>query len=368
VVRPLAETAVRLCPTFSAQGASNSLWSIATLGVADDAIVCPLVEAAAALSPTFRAQEAANCFWAVATLGVEDAALVRPLALAVARLAPHFESQGAAFSLWAAASLGVREEGLVRPLAEAVERHAGAMDAHEASSVLQAHWGGLPQGEGVVAACWRAWREDPPAPPTTSNLQRAVAATFAALGYEVAEEVPILGGLRHVDIVATPPGGGERIAVEVDGVFHYFQPLPPLPPAEAAASLAAPPPPPPAAEGERKLKPAALRRAHIEAEGFKVLVVVPYYEWERAVSEEQKKACVTRLVAEATQRAANAPWIEDKAGAPDGAEAGRASAGAAAAGTRPMEDGAGSGSGEGGGLAPAAAAPPPPSSPPAGGA
>jgi hypothetical protein len=41
-----------------------------------------------------------------------------------------------------------------------------------------------------------------------------VAATFAALGYEVAEEVPILGGLRHVDIVATPPGGGERIAVD----------------------------------------------------------------------------------------------------------------------------------------------------------
>ena len=210
---------MRLVPSLNAQGAANSLWALATLGFDDPRIVRPLAEAAVRLAPSFNAQGAANSLWAAATLGLDDAGIVRPLAEAAVRLAPSFHAQGAANSLWAAASLELPSV-VVNHLASAAARNLGDFNLEEAVQVLEAHFAGAEVHTTCLDACWRIFRATSK-PPRTSELQKSVAASLRAMGYAVAQEVPILEGLRCIDIVATAPNGA-RIAVEVDGPSHYF--------------------------------------------------------------------------------------------------------------------------------------------------
>jgi len=136
LVAALARTAARLAPSFEAQGAANSLWAVATLGVTDAAVVGPLAHAAVRLASSFNAQDVANSLWALATLGVSDAAVVGPLAHAAVRLASSFKAQEVANSLWAVAKLGVSDAAVVGPLAHAAVRLASSFNAQEVANSL----------------------------------------------------------------------------------------------------------------------------------------------------------------------------------------------------------------------------------------
>ena len=57
--------------------------------------------------------------------------------------------------------------------------------------------------------------------PTVSTLQYKVEAALRRLGYTVEVEKPILGGLRHVDLVVNLRNG-VSVGVEVDGPWHYL--------------------------------------------------------------------------------------------------------------------------------------------------
>ena len=49
----------------------------------------------------------------------------------------------------------------MQPLVDAAERFAGEFDEYEASSVLQAHFGGVPVGARALATCWETFRRNP---------------------------------------------------------------------------------------------------------------------------------------------------------------------------------------------------------------
>ncbi len=261
--------AARLAPTFKAQDAANTLWALAKLGVSDAGLVRPLAEAAVRLAPTFNAQGTANTLWALAALGVSDAGLTRPLAEAAVRLAPTFNAQEAANTLWAAASLGLREASLVASFITAVARHSHGFALDAASSVLQAHYAGLSVGAGCLADCWRVLRAAP-RPPTASHLQTEVATVLRSMGLCVELEVPILEGLRCIDIVVTAPSGN-RVAVEVDGPSHFFE-LPQL----GAAPRWQP-------------RPTLLRDCHTAAAGYTARATIPFFAWNLCKSVEEQR-------------------------------------------------------------------------------
>ena len=69
--------------------ATNVIYSAARLRLGDGSLILSLAGEVAALAPTFNAQNAANSLWALATLGVAEEALVRPVAVSAALLAPR---------------------------------------------------------------------------------------------------------------------------------------------------------------------------------------------------------------------------------------------------------------------------------------
>jgi hypothetical protein len=239
-------------------------------------MVRPLAEAAVRLAPSFNAQGAANSLWAVATLGLDERRIVRPLAEAAVRLAPSFHAQGAANSLWAAASLELPSV-VVDTLASAAARNAGDFKLESAVQVLEAHFAGAQVHTTCLDACWRIFRASS-RPSRTSELQKSVAASLHAMGYAVAQEVPILEGLRCIDIVATAPNGA-RIAVEVDGLSHYFARL--------------------LGGGAPRPRPSRLRDRHAAAAGYAVRATVSYLEWDACTGGAERQ----RLLGEILQGA-----------------------------------------------------------------
>ena len=286
LVSALAHAAVRLAPTFNAQGAAISRWAVATLGVSDAGVVGPLAHAAVRVAASFNAQNAANSLWAVATLGVSDAGVVGPLAHAAVRLAPSFNAQDAANSLWAVATLGVSDAGGVGPLAHAAVRLAPSFNVLHVQQALQAHHV-VPGGVFDAAVLTKLRARFVSAPSASSASQRRVAAVLKRLGHSPLEEAPLLGGLLTIDMRLERPGGegGCPIALEFDGPFHFLRTLAPAP--AGAASLV--------------LDGATLLRDRLIASAGLALVSVPYTEWQEAerAGPAAEDAYLTRRLAEA---------------------------------------------------------------------
>jgi hypothetical protein len=156
---------------------------------------------------------------------------------------------------------------MVRPLAEAAVRLAPTFNLENAVQVLEAHFAGAEVHTTCLDACWRIFRATSK-PPRTSELQKSVAASLRAMGYAVAQEVPILEGLRCIDIVATAPNGA-RIAVEVDGLSHYFARL--------------------LGGGAPRPRPSRLRDRHAAAAGYAVRATVSYLEWDARKGEAERQ-------------------------------------------------------------------------------
>jgi hypothetical protein len=229
-------------------------------------------------------RNAANILHAAGKLGVTNTAQVRALVDAAVRLAPTFNAQEAANSLWAAASLGLFDASVVAPLAAATARLAHGFQLSHADSVLQAHYAGAPVDAACLSVCWRLFRASP-RPPTTSDLQARVAHSLRAMGLRVELEVPILEGLRMLDIVVTTPGEGARVAVEVDGPSHFFAP--------------------PLGGGAPRPRPTRLRDRHIAAAGYSAAFSISYLEF-GGIGEAERHALLGSRLKAALLRAQSA--------------------------------------------------------------
>jgi hypothetical protein len=200
------------------------------LHVVDRSVINPLIETAVRLSSSFNSQEAANCLWALSVLQIVSAPLISPLC------------------------------GLVSAIQ--------ATDIEEVRQVLQCHElfshfsppisvldeSGLARFKSILSLY--------PPPLRISDGQRQVCETLRRLGYECELEVPRLGGLLSIDILARDSNTGKTFAVEFDGPSHYLR------------SISTTESPSPRNDGSTVLRNNLIRVASVLK-----LIIIPYFDW-----------------------------------------------------------------------------------------
>jgi len=217
-----AESAQRV-RDFTPQNLANTAWAFATAGHAAPALFDALTVEAAWRMRDFNPQELANTAWAFATAGHAAPALFDAMAAEAARRVRRFNSQDMANTAWAFAAANALEPESSLFDQRFARRCETLTDEFSVASLSQLHqwqlWyagergcsDALP-GAALLARCAAAFRASEV---TISGLQRQVAETLASFGLPVQEEVVIAEGYS-LDLV-DDCGGGQRIAIEVDG-------------------------------------------------------------------------------------------------------------------------------------------------------
>lgn len=312
VVDALAAHAASRLGSFKPSELAQSLWGLATLSH-DPGREWRLafLEASDVVGLTsFAPTEMASSLWAFASLGVSpgEAWLERWEASASPRW-HSFEMRHAVNVIWALTVLQSHHPGWLpaQRIAQAAwARLASAVDgaggAEPASLLPNAGWCALYQaallqctesGDAAVdvqvafplspaclahaAAAWRHQAGDT----KISGLQREVShILFAGLGVPHTLEKLLEGQLASVDIAIEPPGGGVRVALEVDGPRHYLR-----------------------SHARRARGATLLRNRLLVALGWRV-VVLPYQDWPASGFDARVAYLRTLLSQEAA-----CPWL-----------------------------------------------------------
>jgi hypothetical protein len=156
---------------------------------------------------------------------------------------------------------------------------------HNFECALLGHERSSPGVQKLREAVKRAWRGPEVPPPTIeaqpSRLQQHVARVLKRVlrgtGLKVREDLWVLGGLVSVDLELGGKGG---VAGEVDGPTHFFTNRPNEPTGNTRF--------------KRRLLEGAVKRGKLK--GF---CRVEYQDWEKAETDEDKAALLTRLLREA---------------------------------------------------------------------
>jgi len=301
----IAEEAAGRVREFKPQELANTAWAFATAGHAAPALFGAIAEEAAGRVREFKPQELANTAWAVATAGHAAPALLEAIAVEAAGRVRELNPQNLANTAWAFATAGHAAPALFEAIAEEAARRVGELNpqelantawayaasdhhavesslfdqrfarrcdalAHEFNSkdLSQLHqwrlWyeceracsNGLPEA-ALLARCDAAFRASEV---TVSHFQRQVAETLVSLGASVQEEVVLEEGYS-LDLVVD--WRGERLAVEVDGPWHFV--------------------------GREPTGATLLKRRQLKHFGW-WLVSVPYWEWDEQDPCDQKTA------------------------------------------------------------------------------
>ena len=237
------------------------------------------------MSRDFNAQGAANSLWAAATLGVRDDAIIGPLVAACVTQSRTFNAQGAANSLWAAAALGVRNEAAFRALVVFI-RSDVSLNVEECQQFLYVHaathtW--LPAPLLFSPELLDSFRARVISTPSIiSRSQRDVAASFSRVGFVIEQEALVLDGLHAVDILVHLPGGA-RIAVEFDGPTHFLRWI------QTSSAGRMPEP-----NGATCFRNRLLRDAGL------VVVAIPYFEWDALIDDAARDAYISLRLATVT--------------------------------------------------------------------
>jgi hypothetical protein len=253
-----AQLAARL-PEFAPQAISNVLWAAAilqhrpekALAAIGDAFAAPPA-AAATSSPRDARSEADEATAALAALPqgfcTQDLAnLAWSLALLDAFALPLFGS------VWAVARAlppeSYASEGLRMLFQTVLLAHADAARGGRAGAAC----GGVALPPALAAAAEASWRSQVGVN-TVSELHGAVCRALAALRIPHAVERLSDDGLFSVDVALEVPSSSRRIALEVDGPYHF------------------------SANSRARLGPTRGRDALLAARGWEVLSV-PFFEW-----------------------------------------------------------------------------------------
>ena len=262
---------------MNAQGASNALWSIATLKVSDDRVITALSQACVDRVGEMNPQNASNALWSIATLKVSDDRVITALSQACVDRVREMNPQGASNALWSAAVLSITDTSITHPLTSAVsDRFKSIIRFEEAQQCLQAHYFGLILSEDAVKY-FHANLLAHPQPTSTSNQQLAVSSALTRLGYSPKLEVPIFNGVVTTDIVIemNKSGGGdrERVSIEFDGPSHYLKP------AFRSRDRIGP------MDGKTHLRNTLLMKSGL----FERLFTIPFYEWNELDRDNEKE-------------------------------------------------------------------------------
>jgi tellurite resistance protein len=136
VITALSQACVERVRVMNAQGASNALWSIASLKVSDDHVITALSQACMDRVREMNAQEASNALWSIATLKVSDDHVITALTQACVDRVRVFNAQDASNALWSIATLKVSDDHVITALTQACMDRVREMNAQEASNVL----------------------------------------------------------------------------------------------------------------------------------------------------------------------------------------------------------------------------------------
>jgi predicted component of type VI protein secretion system len=227
-VAALLKVAAPQLRNFNPQNLANTVWALATLGHADDAFVAALLKVAAPQLRDFNPQALANTVWALATLGHADDACVAALLKAAAPQLRDFNPQELSNTAWALAVLDHADDIFMAAL---LQQAAGMVIPFDSQALIQIFMCMLwlkDQRSDVAApaqlagACKRAWMEerDDALP---SRVQLEVLAVVRQLPdcSGAASEQATDDGLFSIDIAVQLPDGS-RLAVEVDGPYHFL--------------------------------------------------------------------------------------------------------------------------------------------------
>ena len=188
-----------------------------------------LVEAAKPKLASFNAQELANTAWALATLGHQDTAFMRALVEAAKPKLASFNAQALANTEWALAALNERDaQDFLIALLDRVGASDVQFSIRESCQLFQAMlWldmqpASIPMPAHLYAACRSAWL----AQVSDTTISAAHRAVFAAVQQlpgcsNASLEHVTDDGLFSIDVAVVLPGG-DKLAVEVDGPFHFF--------------------------------------------------------------------------------------------------------------------------------------------------
>jgi len=266
---------------FSFQNLANTAWAFATAGHAAPALFDAIAAEAAGRVREFTPQGLANTGWAFATAGRPAPALFEAIAEEASGRVREFTPQALANTAWAYAA----SDHLAAESSLFDQRFARRCDAlaHEFNTqgLCQLHqwrlWyecergcsNGLP-GAALLARCDAAFRVSEV---TVSRFQRQVAETLVSLGASVQEEIVLEEGYS-LDLVVD--WRGERLAVEVDGPWHFV--------------------------GREPTRATLLKRRQLEHFGW-WLVSVPYWEWDEQKTTREQRAAYLSTLLEAALRA-----------------------------------------------------------------
>ncbi|GAB4823221.1 hypothetical protein N2152v2_010267 [Parachlorella kessleri] len=267
---------------FSSQALANTIWAFATLRWDPTGLYEPFTRALDSRLNVMAVQEMANTLWSYAKLGYHPGAVLGNLLRMVTSKAHLFPAQACTNSIWALAILQeTRNPAFVRLLRRFNELEAQPVPAEDRSNpdgnhtqynqvlqgVISAQLEGVPGTfreevdlpDHVVVKAMECWQKMVRAgalrvvETRLSEFHLSVSGNLALLGVEQEVEHLTGGDLLSVDIAVHGPTGA-RIAVEVDGPFHY------------------------AINTMRALGPTIGRRRILRSAGWRV-VSIPFFEW-----------------------------------------------------------------------------------------
>ena len=223
----IAAEAARGVRVFNPQGLANTAWAYATAGHAAPVLFDAIASEGARRARDFNPQDLANTAWAFATTGRPAPALLDAIAAEATRFVRDCSKKGLATTAWAFAALdclptasSLFDQRFARRC-EALSDEFGVEDLRQLHQWRLWYAGergcseGLP-GAALLARCEAAFRALQILP---SKTQRQVAETLSSLGLSVQQEVLIEGGYS-VDLLLDC-GGGQLVAVEMDGPTHF---------------------------------------------------------------------------------------------------------------------------------------------------
>ncbi|EJK49902.1 hypothetical protein THAOC_31172, partial [Thalassiosira oceanica] len=260
--------------SFKPQNLSNTAWAFATAGASHPTLFKKIGDHVARLGSldSFKPQELSNVAWAYATARRFDLGLFEKFTEVSARKGEFLETQHIANFLWACATVGHTDERLFGAFAPVIGSKLDECNEQVLANIAWAYSvANAPQdlfSEGYVSAFalnekefsgeqlaqlhqWQLWQQE---------LESGIELPQAA-GFELEEEVLLGSGYRIDALVKV--GDGRKVAVEVDGPFHFIDRRP---------------------AGRTILK----HRQVVRLDRIKV-VSVPYWEWDKLMSSETKQ-------------------------------------------------------------------------------
>mmetsp|Transcript_10748 Transcript_10748/g.16452 ORF Transcript_10748/g.16452 Transcript_10748/m.16452 type:complete len:596 (-) Transcript_10748:67-1854(-) len=266
-----AEEAIKKINSFKPQAMCNMLWSYATVSHNSPKLFDTVAEEAIMKVHAFKSQEISNMLWSYATVGHPSTPKVFDMAVQQAneKHLHDFTEQGLCNTLWSLAAKNYDLESAIPLLDRVLDLHHSDQVCLSIDQQRQLHQVVLwvskeherksPINDDFAEMCLSSFTENPTNP---SELQKDVALLFRSLGLEVRDEAVCQYTGYSIDAIVTTKYGNE-IAVEVDGPTHFVGFLP------TGATM--------------------LKRRQLKKLGKMPLLSIPYWQWNKLGSMEEKQ-------------------------------------------------------------------------------